>query len=158
MVQRVRAGVAAGALLAAALAAPSQPAAANFADDLSGNCWYDLSTECYADGYRHDFYGGDLGPRMGAQVLSTLYGSYDTTTLDVVAENGHTTGVDIYYHNGYIPDEAGGIVVGKTSCQSPNNSHYCNHNHIIFDGDQIWNATDAGLNGSPVMRPVTAWG
>jgi hypothetical protein len=77
-------------------------------------------------------------------VFSTLFGSYDTTDLDVSLASGHTASVDVFYDYGDVPDVPEGAAVGLWSCQTWN-GHRCDHGHVIFDGAQISGYSDDKL-------------
>lgn len=116
---------------------------ANFATALSGYCYYSSPRKCTADSYRHDF-DWDLGPRMGSATFDSLYNTYDTTDLEIllngsVNDSTHSENVDVYFR--------ADLVVGgwaKTSCQDPvDTSHWCNHNHVIFDTEEMVDTLDS---------------
>jgi hypothetical protein len=82
---------------------------------------------------------------MTAAVSRTMYSSYDTTDLSIPPRRDqHSAGLDVHYRNGSIPDSPEGRVVGLTSCQIWE-GHRCDHWHVIFDGAQIADYSDAKL-------------
>lgn len=125
-----------------ATAAPERPAT-NYADDAAfyGGCYLHYTRECYPDGAALDWSAPPLGPEMGAATFDTLYNSFDTTDLTVLAigeqpVNFHSQSVDNYYMYMNLP--AG--VLGRASCE-----HWvlttCNHWHVMYDDTALIGAS-----------------
>jgi hypothetical protein len=99
------------------------------------------STVCMADNQNHYVYYA-LGPMLTRATDATLYGSYDTTAINVFKDGGHYASTDVYYYN---ETELPVNVLGRTSCihDSTSDVHDCDHFHVGYHSDRLnelgWN-------------------
>lgn len=140
-------------MLSAGLAAV--PAEANFADSLSGNCYYSYARECYADSSNHNW-SADVGPRMLNAINDSLYGSYHTTDLTIPPRDPHDGHVDIWYHfdHEYLDDLG---FVGLASCQTWS-GHICDHWHVLLMTTKSPCTRTTNCRPWPATKPATPWG
>lgn len=120
---------------------PATAAPANFSNQFSayGPCNGPYVAECYADTDAHNW-DCDLGPNMLTAVVDTLYGSWDTTDLEITLNsdcgNGsHNTYVDVYYYHLNVPNGDYALTDCKDTVAGQPTK--CDHWHVTFDPDEL---------------------
>jgi hypothetical protein len=100
-----------------------------------------FSTVCFNDDDDLTWLWGSIGPRTETAIFATLYGSYDTTNLEVLPAANHTSNIDVFYEFEYLP----GDFYGRHRCITRATTKRCDHAHIGFDPDVIDSYSDAKL-------------
>jgi hypothetical protein len=109
-------------------------------DDIGEVTSMDYGTTCLADNANQYVYY-ELGPMLTRATDATLYGSYDTTRINVFKDGGHYTQTDAVYRN---EDRMPYELLGRAVCVNDvAGTKRCDHFHVEYHSDRLnelgWN-------------------